>query len=90
MRVSNDRKDLYYEHGSASGYVASDRVCLSTGDDVCANDMLFLEVDRTEELALAANGVLGLSPGSTTVMTSVGHEATNSFIERLYSDNLID
>ena len=41
-------------------------------------------------IALAANGVLGLSPGRRTVMTSVGHEATNSFIERLYSDNLID
>ena len=52
--------------------------------------MLFLEVDRTEELALIVNGVLGLSPGSTTVTTSVNHEETNSFIERLYRDNLID
>lgn len=52
--------------------------------------MLFLEVDHTEELPLRVNGVLGLSPGSTTVTTSVGHEVTNSFIERLYSNNLID
>lgn len=39
---------------------------------------------------LRLNGVLGLSPGSTNVMLSNGDSITNSFIEQLYSKNLID
>ena len=65
-RLSNKRKELYYETGYASGFVSSDRVCLSQDDSVCVNDMIFIEVDETDKLEkLKVNGVLGLSPGST-------------------------
>ena len=52
--------------------------------------MLFVSVYRTTGMNLRLNGVLGLSPGSTNVMLSNGDSITNSFIEQLYSKNLID
>lgn len=54
--------------GSVQGYVSMDQVCLGNDSDrsSCVDEMLLIEVNKTEELeALTVNGVLGLSPGST-------------------------
>ena len=56
---------LYYEKGNAEGKLAQDTVCLA--DDVCVDDMLFVSVHTTSGMNLRLNGVLGLSPGSSTV-----------------------
>ena len=87
-RISTQRKELFYESGSAEGYVSSDRICMS--EEICVEDMLFVEVDKTDLAALHYNGVLGLSPGSTQVATTSSTSATNSFIESLYKDGTID
>ena len=68
--------------------MASDLVCMN--ERVCVDDMLFVEVDRTDLAALRFNGVLGLSPGSTQVATSTTTKETNSYIELLYKDGTID
>ena len=59
-------------------------------EEICVEDMLFVEVDKTDLAALHYNGVLGLSPGSTQVATTSSTSATNSFIESLYKDGTID
>ena len=87
-RVSSERKELFYETGSAAGYVAQDEVCLS--EDVCVNEMLFIEVDDTDEMALRYNGVLGLSPGSSNILTKQNKKVNNSYIDQLYKAGLID
>ena len=52
--------------------------------------MLFIEVDETDQLdALRINGVLGLSPGSSLIQTFQGDQS-NSFLDNLYDQGLID
>ncbi len=49
--------------GSAGGFISTDQVCLA--DNVCVDDMLFIDVDDTDQIRSRYNGVLGLSPGSS-------------------------
>ena len=82
-----ERKELRYETGSAAGYVAIEKVCLDVA--VCIDDMIFISVDDTDDMALRYNGVLGLSPGSQLLQLPGTKQATNSFIEQLYQKDLI-
>mmetsp|Transcript_31964 Transcript_31964/g.42334 ORF Transcript_31964/g.42334 Transcript_31964/m.42334 type:complete len:85 (+) Transcript_31964:490-744(+) len=52
--------------------------------------MLFVSVYQTQKMNLRLNGVLGLSPGSSNVMLGSGQTITNSYIEQLYSNGVID
>lgn len=52
--------------------------------------MLFVSVYQTQMMNLRLNGVLGLSPGSSNVILSNGREITNSYIEQLKNEGLID
>ncbi len=87
-RISRDRKELFYEQGSAGGYISTDKVCL--GENVCVDDMLFIDVDDTDQVRSRYNGVLGLSPGSSNIKTSFNGQESNSYLQRLYDSNLID
>ncbi len=63
-------------------------MCLA--EDVCVDDMLFIDVDDTDQIRSRYNGVLGLSPGSSTIQTSYTKRESNSYLDRLYESNLID
>ena len=52
--------------------------------------MLFVSVYQTQRMNLRLNGVLGLSPGSSNVILSNGREITNSYIEQLKNEGLIE
>lgn len=87
--LSSQAKKLNYETGSAEGYLAFDKVCFQK-HDTCINEMLFVSVYQTQMMNLRLNGVLGLSPGSSNVILSNGREITNSYIEQLKNEGLID
>ena len=73
------------------GETKSDALSLAGSGATCVEDMVFIAVDNTDKLdVLSVDGVLGLSPGHSRVTGANGKQVTNSFIESLYRDGLID
>ena len=61
-------KELEYEKGKATGFFATDRVCLDTNTTSCIDDQLWIAIESSQDLeAMKCDGILGLSPGDLSL-----------------------
>jgi ethanolamine ammonia-lyase large subunit len=69
---------IFYNTGSISGYLSTERVCLSDNSTYCTDDQQFIAVTETQGLDfLQSDGILGLAPTNNIEST---YNGTGNFI----------
>ena len=82
-KLSDSPTKLVYGKGTATGYLAEDQVCLSSGTEACLPKYKFLTVTQTEDFnQMAFDAMLGQSYGTLGYNTGI-------FIDELFNAGLV-